>query len=667
MSGRDITEGRATRAIDVDLGNLSGAVWRNTGVDYDIAIGGVPFLLDPTEQHPYERSTAPFRKNQFDTQRDPGEQSITGWWLRSQSSFHAGQGVNFYDPFANPFSTTLASNSYRYKWSRGVDVWTPGQVNLLKRTSQITTTTNALHIESATIGTTDYVILLDTNIYLVNSTGAKTTLVTAVNPIYSFCTDGTYVYYLDSAKVYKQALTGGAATVLYTHGVATITSSAMHWVKQRLVAGINNSIYELSGAGGGLPTAAYTHPNTSWQWTDIDEAGPAIYAAGYSGVNSSIYMFVLSSTGVMPTLTSGIMVGQLPYGELVSAMYCHLGEYLVIGTSKGVRVAQVDQANGYINYGPLLVETDFAVRGFAARDSYVWFATAVNDQGDVNDNAGAWRVDLSNEIDTLRFACAQDVYAETNPVDTTAMDIAFLGNSNQLAFLASNSTTGSAMSAIGNAGLYLTSATELVTSGYLETGYIRYNTLEPKNFKRIVGRGDFGVVPSVASPTGITKGSMTISSIDDKGNMYDIVSYDNNIGTPESTITNPNGAQDAIALRFTMYRDSTTNSVSPIFKGYQLKAVPATPRTRIIKIPLLCYDVDTDKYNATVGYEGYGYDKLAQLETIEANGDVVTLQDFRTGETVQCLVEELYFINKTAPDKRLNNFGGVIIITVRTV
>jgi hypothetical protein len=163
---------------------------------------------------------------------------------------------------------------------------------------------------------------------------------------------------------------------------------------------------------------------------------------------------------------------------------------------------------------------------------------------------------------------------------------------------------------------------------------------------------------------------MSISTVDTQGNLYDVVSYDNVIGTPESTITAPAGAQDAIGIRFTLYRDSnsTNNGTTcPIFKGYQLKSVPASPRQRIIKIPLLAYDVDTDKYNATVGYEGYAYDKLLALENIEANGDVVSLQDFRTGETNQCLIEELTFINKISPDKRLTNFGGTIIITVRTV
>ena len=659
MAGRDITEGRATRAIAVDIGNLTGTVWQNTGVDYDIAIGGTPFLLDATEVHPYERSTAPFRKNQFDTQRDPGEQSLQGWWFRSQSSFHAGQGVKFYDPFANPFSVSLASNSYRYSTSFGVNPFTFGQATLLNSTTQIQTTTGALHVESVQVSGVDNILYLDTDIKLTNgTTSAPTTLVTHSSTIYSMTTDGTNVYYLDGGNVYSKALTGGASSSLFTSSTS-VTSSAIHWVKQRLVASMNNKLYELvGGTGGALPTPVYTHPNTAWQWTDIDEAGPAIYASGYAGANSAIYMFVLNSSGVMPTLTSGIIAAQLPQGEIVYSMYSHLGEYLVIGTNKGVRVAVVDQATGSLTYGPLIVNTSTPVRGFAARDSYIWFGSSVTD-GAVN-YAGVWRIDLSNEVDTLRFAVAQDVWADG--VAGTSYDVCTLGNTDRIAFLAT--TANGAPSGLG---LYLQDASNVVTSGWIQTGYIRYNTLELKNFKRIVGRGDFGIAASTDYPNGSTKGSMTISSVDTAGNRYDIVSYDNNIGTPEVTISSPVGAQDAIALRFTLFRDATDITLSPIFKGYQLKAVPATPRTRIIKIPLLCFDIDTDKYNATVGYEGYAYDRLAALETIEANGDVVTLQDFRTGETVQCLIEELSFINKISPDKRLNNFAGTIILTVRTV
>ena len=740
MSGKDITEGRANRAIAVEIGNKQATTWQNTGVDYDVAVGGVPFLLNATDAHPYERMTAPFRKNQFDTQRDPGEQSITGWWMRSQSSFHSGCGVDYYDPFANPFSTTLASNSYRYDKSLGVNPWSVGKVTLLPVCNNITATAAAKHLDSANIGGVDYLLMLDTNIYLVDSAGAKTTLVTAVGTINAFTTDGTSVYFLDGTTIKSILLTGGSIATLYTVP-ATVNGAAMHWVKQRLVVGIDAALYELptvatgatsvfsiaftqqqavtdvatltttvphsmqvgdhitvsavgtngttyNGAyyvsnvtptsievfntGANLAYAAntgtitinsnypvYTHPNPAWVWVDIDEGGPAIYASGYAGSTSTIFMFVLTNNGTMPVLTAGIVAAQFPAGEIIYSVYGHLGTYLVVGTNQGVRVAQIDQATGYISYGPILVQTATPVRGFASRGSYVWFGSSVYDQFG-NSFAGTWRIDLSVEIDVLRFAVAQDVYATSTL--GTSYDIAFLGNSNRVAFLASTSAgTPSSL------GLWLQDASVLVNSGFIQTGLIRYNTLEPKNFKRIVGRGDYGVKPSDINPSGTTKGSMTISTIDTKGNVYDIVSYGNNVGTPESTITDPVGAQDALAFRFTLYRDAVTTSLSPTFTGYQVKSVPASPRQRIIKIPLLCYDVDTDKYNATLGYEGFAWDRLSALENIEANGDVVTFQDFRNNETTQCLIEELSFIGKVSPDKRLTNFGGSVMLTIRTV
>jgi hypothetical protein len=45
VAGRDITEGRATRAIAVDVGVVStSAIWQNTDVAYDVAVGGMPFI-----------------------------------------------------------------------------------------------------------------------------------------------------------------------------------------------------------------------------------------------------------------------------------------------------------------------------------------------------------------------------------------------------------------------------------------------------------------------------------------------------------------------------------------------------------------------------------------------------------------------------------------------
>ena len=665
MAGRDITEGRATRAIAVELGVGTGTIWQNTGVAYDCALAGIPFFMAVNDQHPYERATAPFRKQQFDSQRDPGEQSLTGWWLRSQSSFHTGEGIIFYDPFANPYSTTLPTNSYRIKSAYGVNIWEPGQVTLLRDVVENHQITTALNSSNGRARQTMRTIKWDNkqglllhdgyDVDRIDSDGNVEHYVDYTagtnDPVYALCDDGNYAYWvtndivggkLDLRKKQLTAAATSASASMFTKPGITVTNAAIEYVKQRIVLAANNAIYEFPTSATVLPTAVYTHPNTSYVFTSIAESGTAVYVAGFSGVQSSIFKFTLDTSGAMPTLTSAITAAEMPEGEKIYKIYQYLG-YLCIGTSKGVRIAEI-KADGSLTYGPLIVETQQPVYDFCARDRFVWCAAGVST--DIVD-PGLIRIDLSVEIDNLRFAYAKDLHYDTGTAKTTTA-CAFIGETDRIAFCTANDGTV-------NGHYYTEHATNLVASGYLETGLIRFNTLEQKNFKRLVGHGDF------------THGSMTLATVALDGNIYDVNSYDSVIGSPESTITQPVGAQDAIGLRFTLYRDSTTASDGPVFKGYQLKALPATPRNRIIKIPVLNFDTETDKYNLTVGYEGRAFQRLAALESAESSGDIVTWQDLRTGEVQQCLIEELDFIDTTPPDKRLTNFGGILTITIRTV
>ena len=671
MAGRDITEGRSTRAIAVDLGVGTGTIWQNTGIQYDFAIAGIPFLAAINDQRPYERATAPFRKQQFDSQRDPGEQSLTGWWLRSQSSFHAGEGITFYDPLANPYSTTLASNSYRVADVYGVDIWTPGQVSLLRSVTQGHNTTALLAANKRSSQTLRTVRYLDGATYVdavllhdgydidrIHADGTVDHWVDyasgTYDPVYSVCDDGQYAYWITndvaSGKLQMQkkllsAASTSAPTVMFSKTGITVTNAVVEYVKQRLIVAANNVIYEVptNASTSTSFTSVYTHPNTSYVFSSIAESGSAIYVSGFNGVQSSIFKFTLdTTTGAMPVLSSAITAAELPVGEVVHKLYYYLG-YMMIGTSKGIRVASVAN-DGSITYGSLITETVHPCYDFAARDRFVWCATGLPT---VNTEPGVIRIDLGNEIDNLRFAYAKDLhYDTTTHAETTAC--AFLGNTDQLTFCTTADSSG-----VGY--LYMEHATQLRADGYVQTGYIRYNTLEQKNFKRVVGHGDF------------THGSMSVQSVALDGTVYDINSYDAVIGSPESAITSPTGAQDAIGLRFHLYRDATTDTVGPVFKGYQMKAVPASPRERIIKIPLLNYDTETDKYNQTLGYEGRAYQRLAALEDAEAAGDVVTYQDFRTGEIQQCLIEEVLFTDITPPDKKLTGFGGIVSLTIRTV
>jgi hypothetical protein len=209
--------------------------------------------------------------------------------------------------------------------------------------------------------------------------------------------------------------------------------------------------------------------------------------------------------------------------------------------------------------------------------------------------------------------------------------------------------------AVTGDGIWIEKDTEKVSSGFIKTGFIRYNTLEPKNFKRLVGRGVF------------TFGSMSLQTVDASGTIYDAVTYDSSVPAVEVATSQPAGAQEFLAYRFLLTRDATDSSKGPLFKGYQAKATIATPRQRIIKFPVFCYDVETDKYNVTLGYEGRANDRIGQLESIEENGDIVTWQDLQTGESRQVVIEQITFTRMTPPDRGFSGYGGTIDILVRTV
>ena len=74
-----------------------------------------------------------------------------------------------------------------------------------------------------------------------------------------------------------------------------------------------------------------------------------------------------------------------------------------------------------------------------------------------------------------------------------------------------------------------------------------------------------------------------------------------------------------------------------------------------------------DKFNNEVGYEGSAYARMAQLESVENTGDTIRVEDFRTGESYIGLIEEMDFINKTPTDKRFSGFGGLLLVTIRSV
>jgi hypothetical protein len=633
--GDDITEG-----IPYVLSNPAGSTaYIPTGPAYEVAFSGLPFFLAASDEQPYRRVTAQYRKQQIDQTREPGEQTLTGWWVRSQSSFHLGAGIKYFEPIQEE------SLRFQYTESKGVDVWTRGQATLLNDTASFYTGAAPAQMIGVNDGTNDCIIVTDGSaLKKITSAGSASTYTQAgtASTIYSVTTNGKQYFFVNGSTVHRGNISGSTSdTEIYT--AASTTRATIRYVKQRLIVAIGPAIYELNAnasASTALPTALYTHPNSSWVWSSISEGPQAIYISGYdpNGTSSSVYKISLNATTPnalgFPTLETPTVIIDLPSGEYINDFDVYLGTYAVLATSLGFRVGVADNT-GDIQYGPLLFR-DAACTAIAFRDSFAYISTLIDGE------AGLVRTDLSTTVITnsLFFPWAWDLVA--TGTSATASQVAFFGNSDRAAFATGNN-------------IWAESTNSVVPTGYLRTGYIRYNTLETKIYKLLQARID------------TANGGIAIESIDSRDNTYNIGSFSQGTTVPEINVNYPTTSQEYLGFQFTMIRSSTDVSKGPLFTGYQLKSLPAVPRQRLIQYPVFCYDHESDKFGNEIGFEGSAYERMSQLEAIENVGDTIRVQDLRTGEEYLGIIEEMDFMNKTPEDKRFSGFGGTLLVTIRTI
>jgi hypothetical protein len=642
---QDITEG-----IPYVLSNPAGSTaYTPTGPAYEVAFAALPFFLAASDEQPYRRVTAQYRKQQIDQTREPGEQTLTGWWVRSQSSFHLGAGIKYFEPIQEE------SLRFQYTESKGLDVWTKGQATLLNTTvrAEPATATN-LYLVGArdNANNVDAIVFTEgpdlKKLTMSGDTPTVTTYTLTAAPhtldFMALTSDGTRYFAADNDKLHRGNIFGSTSDGHIYDLDGPVTTVAIRYAKQRLLAGIGRELYELDSnkaatAGGhALPTELYEHPNPSWIWTTISEGPAAFYVGGYAGSQSSLYKITLdlatpNALG-FPELNVPTVVVDLPEGEILNAFDVYLGTFGVLCTNKGVRVALVS-ADGDISYGPLLLDTECKSVTFKDRFAYV---TTLQDG-----ESGLIRIDLSQPAipNSLIFAYAWDVCASSETANPVSTD--FLGNTDRVVF------------GIPGDGIWIESASTLVPTGYLRTGYIRYNTLETKIYKLMQARID------------TTNGGINIDSIDSTDTEYRIGTFSQGTQVPEININYPTTSQEYLGFRFTLSRSATDSTKGPLFTGYQLKSLPAVPRQRLIQYPVFCYDHESDKFGNEIGYEGSAYTRMSQLEAIENVGDTIRVQDMRTGESYLGIIEEMDFINRTPEDKRFSGFGGTLLVTIRTI
>lgn len=606
----------------------------------DILVNDLPFRLAITNNQPYQRQSAPLSKQQLDTSKEAGEQTLLGWWTRSQASWHQGAGAKFYEPGSD------ASSEYRYASSTGVDVWTQGQVSLLKRMVAVAgSEASATRVSTWLSGAGDGAVLVNSSgLRTLSAAGTVSALKTVGVNATRACVRGSNAWIGYQSGIYRVDLTNLATASAAVASQASGASPVPYYAKSRLIVARGQSLFEVPPAPSSVvnldtATPIFTHPLPDWRWTGVADGPRGIFASGYSPGYGAVYELGLDTSGatMLPTINSAMEVSTFPAGEEVHSMISVAGSYLAYGTNKGIRVAVL--GNTYANavtYGPLIVETTSPVTDLTARDRFVYGAVT----SEIDGQSGAVRIDIGQEIipNSMRYPWAWDAQTHTSE---TVSSVAFIGASDRLVMG-------------GDLGAYLQSATLYEESGHITTGGIRFATTELKQFQ----------LARVAAST--FSGSIGLSTVGRTGIAGSIVNYGPTMSPDgDVRISSPIGPQELLSFQLDLFAGSS-GTESPIVRSLVIKALPAPgKRQRMIQLPLYCTENELDAYGNAV--HGIGYTRLVALEALESQVALVQVTDRRTGESFSGVIEQITYTGTQPPTRQEPRFDGIVVLTIRAV
>lgn len=596
----------------------------------DYAIGNTPWLSGATDQNRISRITTTYQKERIDQSSSVGEQTLTNWWLRSATSWHHGQGSRYYD--------AESSELYRFADSNNIDPWTVGELKLLPLTTKKTTVAAS---QPVTVNGGTFYIANSSLYYYNASTGTATAITMPAGEVpMKLTTDGTYAIIGSTTGVFDASTTGIVRKLwdLPTYAAPTWDVMAIAYVKERIIIGAKEGtaevgIYEVSRAYG-TPTPKIDSSHEIWdspiitsQINSITEFGSAVVVGYTVGSISRILAFAVNAASPTAALTDGVVIAELPRGETLNQIRTYLNEYVVLATSKGLRVGTIGTDGMSFTYGPINCEG--AVADIAFDGNYVYATRSIGYSG----TFGLWRLDLGTTVGN-GYAYAADLVLDSSVPN----GVAFIGTTG-LKFMTSTS------------GTWVEEAVAKAESGYLRSGWIRWGTVERKQPVSLVisssGTGTVGF------------------ELDDQVSQSVVI---NSIPVAMSTEVGLSGSlqpADQFELIINLSRPTgDLVSQGPVVEEWQIRALPAPLRSRTITLPLLCYEEERDSNGVVKISEPW--ERITYLERIEQNGGAVLLQDFSSGEERVCVIRAIQF-EQTSPPTFASGFGGIVTVQLQTI
>lgn len=588
---------------------------------FPVALNGRPYLVDLRSgrfQHQYEQRV----RDQSDISTAPGEASINpqGLWRRGSKSWHLGAGQYYGDD--------ADAQDFRFYKSKGVNPWTKGQLSLLNATklSLSSANTNLFTCTVKSSAGVEYLYVAD------GSTLKYTTDPFASSPTWTSVTTGSpgtaitgletngqnvYIGYTSNDIYYT---TPGSASVTFFYAPNPDngkTYYAFGYAKNRGFAANGPDIHQPALVS---PTHAvfFDNPDTTFTWVGFAPGQNAIYAAGYSGVHSSVFKITIKADG---TLDVPVVALELPVGEVVSAIHGYLG-FILLGSNKGVRFCTTDSQNNLVA-GPIIA-TGGSVYDFTEEDRFVWF-TWTNYEG----TSGLGRLDLSRFTQTNAPAYATDLmYSSTSAVKSVST------------FASKRVFT------IEGVGVVVEDTANLVASGTLETGYYTWGIPD----RKFIPRFDVRFQP--------LSGTVALSTTYDNG-AYVTAGSHSLAGDTEHTYLTAQERVIEAGYRLTLTRASAISG--PVLTRWMARAYAAPRRSQIITLPVVLHEM--------LNIEGRNYfldveQERRLLESLVDNPRIVTYQERTT--TFSVVVEDIEWMPMDT-SRFEPVWEGTCVITMRTV
>lgn len=658
------------------------SIMSRSGRPLDYAIAGIPFMSAVTKDTPFMVSTADMQKQQFDTEPEPGEHTLTGWWVRSQASWHQGAGAK-YQEITNQYGT--AAPSFRFYDSNDINPWHPGELRLANKFTQINSSDVAVPIPdtkevtclsrlsendmlvgyvggighflnpttwvdiSSNFGTDEFDQVLAVQVDM--GAGSFTTAYLAVN------SSNLYVVF-NSDKSTKTFPLGSTTTNRWR--------ASMVYAMDRLWVATGKDVFQVpladlvSNPSATVLSAWWTSADPAWQITDCTATASTVYFAGVNQKGStpgSIIKVVQDSSGAIPTLTGGVVAAVFPAGEYVQSMDCLNGSIVGVGTTLGFRVCESDDS-GNLTYGPLcsngLVTSSYSVSSVGRFFYFIGASTTavgevvccVDISQPMGDGTYAFcnvhRLSTGGGVRRQRLTtCDYGVFVGYNPDGTTSL---FTDETAPLAGVIDS-----------NGGVFLQSITTTADSGWIRCGRIRFSTQEPKLFKR------FGVA------TQPLVGSVVVDLLADGGTSrlatYNIAGESEH---EEVNVPSALGPRTEVEVQLTL---TSSAGQGPVVRNWRVKAMPAVKPQRIWQVPLECYDRERYRSGQEYGFKGFSQERLLALQAAEDTCDTVIWQDFRNDTPIghQVVIDKLQYVEQVPQGTGVRGSGGIIIATLRTL